>query len=177
MSDADRKALVRPPEARDGYGLRKERPWPPAVEDAYQRLRDPALGENHLVALSFGMSGEYLYEGLGLFWDGEGPFRTVRTEARLADLEHPLWKQDELPRDEGLALLEQLNAMDPFHLGGDERYRETVFGEGATFFRLQLGARENEALAWAPYTLARRRKETAYRDLLLILRVSAPEAG
>lgn len=177
MKDADRKNLVRPAEAAQGYGHEVEvkRQWAPVAEAAFQRVSASELGKNRLLVMSYGMSGDYLYDGVALFWNDQGPYRLVRLEAEFLHLDTPTWEEAEVPRARGDRLLAELGGYSPKVLASDMDLTENVFGEGGAVFLFDWGGVRHEAQVWAPYTLAQRGGDKAPSAILTAVRQLSQE--
>lgn len=178
MSDSDRKNLVRPPEAQEGYGLEAEvtRTWAPAAEAMYQRVRSSKLGAHRLLAVSFGMSGDYLYDGVALFWSDEGPFRVVRLGAEFGHLDDPTWEVAEVSRERGEELVQEVGERAPFAMASDMSLTSSVFGEGGAVLFFEWGGQHHEAQVWAPFALSQRGGDPGASEILMLVRELAGEA-
>lgn len=155
FSPDERAVYGTPAERAAGYGPGKARHWPPACEAAWTKLLDPARGENHVVALEWGVNGPQVYDAYALVWGATGPFRTVRAHLPYKDDQNPRFLEGELPRDEGEALLETIGSLDPLRLTPDATQAGKVFGAGKVLFHVQIASRQNEFEVVAPYRLAK----------------------
>jgi hypothetical protein len=172
MNKKDQKALLRPPEAEEGYGdlAEEKRTWAPVAEALYQRILAESPEKDRLIAISYGMSGEYMVDGLALLWKDTGPFTLIRLDLRFGNLENPGWKSTEISRPRGVALLNKFPRERLWSLESDKSLLTSVFGEGGAVFLFAQAGDLHEAQVWAPFTLVERGGSSLAKDLLVALR-------